>query len=348
MLAIIFTFLAALFFAVVLTVPAINFAKFYGWMDSPDGILKHQVESVPRIGGLVIFFAMMLSTLFCLIFLPQFFVLLIKFFFSTLPFLLIGLLDDKYSLSPVEKFVLQFLAAIFFVILNVNFIFFSFLFVPVLIFLILAIVNAFNLIDVSDGLAGLVSLPIFLFFFASFFALQNIFSMILSVALIGAVLGFLYFNLSPAKIYLGDGGAFFLSSSAVFLVFLLLNASFPLPSLEKSMLLLIFLFGIPLAEVFWLILIRLKIRRPIYLGSPHHFSIYLKMQKLSSTQIGFLSMSVGCLLSTLIWLTFFGFMRFALFFVNIFLGFSLWSFIIYHPSKFLYQLTSKLFNDKNV
>lgn len=73
--------------------------------------------------------------------------------------------------------------------------------------IILTLINAFNLIDGVDGLAGTLGLIGF-FFFGSWFFLAHQYALsVLAFAMAGSILGFLYFNYSPAKIFMGDTGA---------------------------------------------------------------------------------------------------------------------------------------------
>jgi UDP-GlcNAc:undecaprenyl-phosphate GlcNAc-1-phosphate transferase len=75
---------------------------------------------------------------------------------------------------------------------------------------LVSLTNLINLIDGIDGLAGGICLMLMLLM-ANLSVTDNLgFSMLLSIGVAGALLGFLKFNYPPAKIYMGDGGAYFL------------------------------------------------------------------------------------------------------------------------------------------
>lgn len=80
---------------------------------------------------------------------------------------------------------------------------------PVTVFWLVAFTNLINLVDGIDGLAGGISLMLMaLIIFSAGSA--RMFSLIVAAAMAGALLGFLRYNFPPARIYLGDGGAYFL------------------------------------------------------------------------------------------------------------------------------------------
>ncbi|RIL72439.1 undecaprenyl/decaprenyl-phosphate alpha-N-acetylglucosaminyl 1-phosphate transferase [Staphylococcus devriesei] len=130
---------------------------------------------------------------------------------------LIGLIDDIYDLKPILKLLGQIVAASIVVFYDITIDFISFpmgptihfgiFSIPITIIWIVAITNAINLIDGLDGLASGVS-AIGLITIAFIAVLQaNVFIIMICSVLIGSLLGFLFFNFHPAKIFLGDSGA---------------------------------------------------------------------------------------------------------------------------------------------
>lgn len=81
---------------------------------------------------------------------------------------------------------------------------------PVTVLWLVALTNLINLIDGIDGLAGGVGLMLMALLIYVGFASDLIFPVVCAAGMCGALLGFLYYNFPPAKIYLGDGGAYFL------------------------------------------------------------------------------------------------------------------------------------------
>jgi len=156
---------------------------------------------------------------------------------------LIGLLDDlkklhkkeNKGLSPKEKLILQAISAVAFLVLRSIFIedattlSFSFgvlnigiFYYPIAFLLILGLVNMANLTDGIDGLAGGVGFAaaVSLFYISCSLVTE---SAIISAAVIGGTLGFLIFNINPAKIFMGDTGSLFLGALIVSSCFMLSN-----------------------------------------------------------------------------------------------------------------------------
>ncbi|MDS3883620.1 glycosyltransferase family 4 protein [Staphylococcus hominis] len=129
----------------------------------------------------------------------------------------VGIIDDIYDLKPILKLIGQIIAASVVVFYGITIDFISFpigptihfgiLSIPITIIWIVAITNAINLIDGLDGLASGVSV-IGLTTIGFIAILQgNVFIIMICSLLIGALLGFLFFNFHPASIFLGDSGA---------------------------------------------------------------------------------------------------------------------------------------------
>ena len=89
------------------------------------------------------------------------------------------------------------------------------------VFVIVGMVNSVNLTDGIDGLAGTVTLVVFTFF--AFVGIQYMHSSLtlISAALMGGMLGFLLYNLHPAKVFMGDTGSLFLGGAVTGAAFLL-------------------------------------------------------------------------------------------------------------------------------
>lgn len=156
---------------------------------------------------------------------------------------LIGIIDDMTKLShsenaglkPYQKLVLQFIAAVGFLIARhillgdgttLEFAFgrvdIGFIYYPLSLILLLGIINCANLTDGIDGLASGVAFGVGISLFYISAALVYDVAVIAS-AIIGAAVGFLFFNIHPAKIFMGDTGSLFFGALAVSAVFSLGN-----------------------------------------------------------------------------------------------------------------------------
>lgn len=275
--------LASVYFGPVL----IKLAYAFNFLDQPNGGLKNHAQPVAYAGGLVVYLGMLVSLM---LFFP------LKeanpfFLFGSTFLLMIGLIDDCISLTPFQKISGQLLATICFVkgglYLKEKFLLaydhpLAYVFwMGISSFWILSIINAFNLIDVMDGLATVVALAASFSFFGMAILARAYTPAFLLASLSGALLGFLWYNKPPAKMYLGDAGSLFIGGIMGVVPFMIPWGSFSLCGYFIPVLIL----GIPLLEVGTLILIRTFLKIPFYQGSPHHFCHFFRARKWSIYQV---------------------------------------------------------------
>lgn len=125
---------------------------------------------------------------------------------------LLGLIDDFITIKPASKLIGQIIGASIAVYLGHRLVIpgFELLSIPLTIFWIVAITNAYNLIDNMDGLAAGVGAISLAFMVAALAAQGDATLSIAAVALLGSLLGFLIFNFNPASIFMGDAGSMFI------------------------------------------------------------------------------------------------------------------------------------------
>jgi UDP-GlcNAc:undecaprenyl-phosphate GlcNAc-1-phosphate transferase len=203
----------------LLTWPVRALAIRLGAMDAPNLARKTQLEPVPYLGGLAIALGITVVT-FVAVFVGDQNENLNDLAFTVLvPALslgLMGLVDDLRSLSPWPRLITQSLvgSVVAFIIVQGGTIGTPFgtstLNTAVTIFWIVGICNSINFFDNLDGAAsGAVAITALGVFFIAFDRGQELVSA-LSIVTAGATIGFLMWNKSPAKIYMGDAGALFL------------------------------------------------------------------------------------------------------------------------------------------
>lgn len=253
-------------------VPLFSFlATKIGLIDVPDGKIKKHNNPIPYLGGVAVYCGFLFGLIFSFSCTNTILFLVI----GTTPFLVLGLLDDIAPLKPSNKFFGQFVIAIFLLCASMQIkeqFFNTYWYMPLCVFWILTMVNAFNLIDVMDGLATVVALGA-VSSFLSIALMQNNGEIALPLAAFGGSLfAFLWYNRPPARIYLGDAGALWIGG---FLSIVPLFFGWSFHSVH-GYLAPIFILSIPLLEVASLIVIRSYKKLPFYLGSPHHFCHYLQ------------------------------------------------------------------------
>lgn len=188
-----------------------------GGVDSPDERKVH-TTAIPRLGGIAIF----ASLLFTVIYFCDINQQMKGLLSGAIVIFLTGLADDLANLTPRQKFVGEFMAAGLAVLMGgivvqhlgnpfgLGTIQLGFLAAPFTIIAIVGLINAINLLDGLDGLAGGVCAIASVSFAIISYKSGNQILFQVTIALLGALLGFLRYNNYPAKIFMGDGGSLML------------------------------------------------------------------------------------------------------------------------------------------
>jgi UDP-GlcNAc:undecaprenyl-phosphate GlcNAc-1-phosphate transferase len=199
----------------------------------------------------------------------------------------LGLADDLLDLSPLVKLFFQFLIAVFLVAAGVKT---NIYFLPGVINSILsclwfvAIMNAFNFLDILDGLASGISILCAATFLYIGYATGNIAVGVLAAALLGGNLSFLRFNFFPAKLYMGDMGSLF---NGIGLAVIAILTSYASVGSELALFAPLLILALPLYDLIFVIAMRLAGRKPIIKKSRDHFVLRLADKGLSVPGIVF-------------------------------------------------------------
>ncbi|HEY0970502.1 MAG TPA: MraY family glycosyltransferase [Gemmatimonadales bacterium] len=201
----------------------IRAARAHGLLDVPDSGRRWHRVAVPRLGGVAVWlgtaagFAALVMATGGLPLVPAQFRLVTAFVAALAVMFGVGLYDDLRDISPRGKFIAQCVAAAIVVLggfrletitLGSELVFsLGWFTIPVSLFWIVGVTNAFNLVDGLDGLAGGISLIALVVIGAASILLGNPIVLGLIVPLAAAVAGFLRYNVSPARIFLGDVGS---------------------------------------------------------------------------------------------------------------------------------------------
>jgi UDP-GlcNAc:undecaprenyl-phosphate GlcNAc-1-phosphate transferase len=219
-------FLVATLLAAALTPQVRRFARRHGLLDHAPESRRPDGKPVPRLGGM----AMAVGC-----YVPVLSVLLLRWcmgqsqdrLFWTLAILLgglatilLGLYDDLRGATAVEKLTVQIAVATALCTAGLRIeqvaipsggtVSLGVLAVPVTVLWIVGLTNAINLVDGLDGLAGGVALVAITVAFMVASSRGDVSAMLLMAGMGGAIAGFLFFNFSPASIFMGDSGSLFL------------------------------------------------------------------------------------------------------------------------------------------
>lgn len=334
-------FVGAFFLGLYLVPVMIRAANKLRMLDHPDGKIKVHKNPVPYFGGLAVYISF-ISVLALVYPLDS---ILLWFLLGTTLLLFVGLIDDFNVLTPGQKLAGQIVAVICFLkggfSLKSRF-FANYINMAASGFWMLSVINAFNLVDVMDGLAALLALIALGSFFIIALLVQNYLLSLLLLILLGSLFSFFLYNKPGAKIYLGDAGSLFIGGFVAATPLLIrwtqeLNLHSALPGFAHGSVLFetaisamipILLVGVPLLEVCSLVIIRKSKGLPFYAGSPHHFASYLQKKGWSPKKILWFSGLAAMFLSALALFFMFGKLSFALFLGGIILFLLVWVFVV--------------------
>ena len=270
-----------------------------GWLfQPPDGRHVHE-RPLPRLGGVAIFLSFSLALTFWLIlslFSPRVAAgiepaTLLRIYIPACLIFCLGIYDDVRGASPYVKFAVQAIAAVMLFaggmrVLDIPLIFGAytlpwFVGLPLTVLWVVAVTNAFNLIDGLDGLAAGSALFSTMVVFIVALVSHSWLGALMSVTLAGAILGFLRFNFNPATIFLGDSGSLFIG----FLLSALALAGAQKAPTFVAVAIPVVSFGLPILETALSIFRRLISGRPIFTADREHIHHKLLQMGLSHRQV---------------------------------------------------------------
>lgn len=223
-----------------------------------DGRRMHH-KPIPRIGGLAIFLAFLITSIgFCRLDRE-----LVTILIGGSALVLLGILDDVYRLNAFLKLAVQIVAALFAVSQGVTIDYICFFgkyvafgnwAIPITVFWIVGLTNAINFIDGLDGLAcGVSAISSISLCLTMLLSDSSVAHCLITALIAAACLGFLPFNANPARIFMGDTGALFLGYA--------LSVLSVVGVFKSDMVLAFFIplsiFGLPLVDTFFAVVRRL-------------------------------------------------------------------------------------------
>jgi UDP-GlcNAc:undecaprenyl-phosphate/decaprenyl-phosphate GlcNAc-1-phosphate transferase len=287
------------FLLVRFAIPSIiHAANKHQLFDSVDLHRKDHKDNISRLGGIGIFCGFTITVL---LFATTVHYHEANFLIaSSILLFALGIKDDIYGVSASTKFALQIVVSILLVGLG-DFRLSSLYGVfniwdvhPVAgaifsVALIIFVNNAFNLIDGVDGLAGIVG-TVVCFCFGVFFALgDDVAYAFIAFSMLGAILGFLYFNFPPAKIFMGDTGSLIIGLVAVILAikFIEINkvGSTPAPYFNSAPAIAVAVLIVPVFDSLRIFFIRIINKKSPFTGDRNHIHHRLLRFGLNAKQI---------------------------------------------------------------
>ena len=265
-------FIISLLAAYLFTILAKNIAPSIGAIDKPNEIKIHN-NPIPRLGGLAIYLAFLISMIFIYYFNNNLYFIsknkMVGIFIGGTIVFFTGLIDDIITVKASFKLLIQAIAAsvLFFNGIRMNL--FPNLWISY-IFTIIYVVGSYSAMDMIDGLDGLAAGTTAIcstFFLIVFWQQGNEFGIFISLILIGSSLGFLKHNFFPANIFMGDSGSMLLGFLLATLMIVFTNQPYNLFRFIIPILIL----GVPILDNFLTFLYRFREGKPFLAGDLNHF-----------------------------------------------------------------------------
>lgn len=211
-------FVCSFIFALLMNGVLLKFARTLGIRNNTETIIRWSNQAKPALGGLSFFIIFLLSVATYSIFFEHSTALLNKQLLGLLGAcaiaFLMGLADDAYNTRPLLKFTAQIACGALLIATGTQIEIFSnnYLNMALTIFWVAGMMNSINMLDNMDAITTTVSISILIATILLLYLnndLSNI-HLIILLGVLAALLGFLYFNWHPSKMYMGDTGSQFL------------------------------------------------------------------------------------------------------------------------------------------
>ena len=269
---------------------SISVASAINIADTPSNHHKIHDTGTPFVGGVGILAALCVAIFFLIDMNSDSFQKYSVLGLISFTIFIVGFADDVMTLNYKSRFFIQILVVSIMVLVggvalrNFGGILFNeslqtgLAAIPITIFAVIGVINALNMIDGVDGLSGSVSLISLIFIGTVAFIADDQHNLLVTTALIGGVLGFLYFNLRYgnqryARVFLGDNGSMLLGLLFAWLFVDLSQGSNPAMTPVTA----IWLFSIPLMDTVGVMLRRLWLRKSPF--SPDRYHLHHLMQR---------------------------------------------------------------------
>lgn len=290
-------FIFLVIFSVLINRLFLKFSKNLGARNvRNENLIRWSPQAKPSVGGIT-FYIIFLLSISCYNILPiphKLFInqqLLGILLASSVGFM-IGLADDAYNTIPLLKFIGQFICAGILIstgvvieispFQGVNYVFTT--------FWVIGIMNSINMLDNMDGVAAIVSTCIIISALLFIFFNEGMLhvSIIILIGVLSSIIGFLFFNWSPAEMFMGDTGSQFLGVflAAISIIYFWnyrdING---LPIQLSQFIIPILIFIVPLVDTFTVILHRIIRKQSPFIGGKDHTTHKLAYLGFSDTMV---------------------------------------------------------------
>lgn len=304
-------FITAFIFSLLINGLFLRFSKTLGIRNHTENLIRWNSTSKPAFGGISFYIIFLISiAALSFIFRQNYSFYNISFLgfiaAATLGFLM-GLFDDAYNTKVWLKLFTQISCGIILIITGTYIHLFENAWMNYLLTLIwvVGIMNSINMLDNMDSITTIVSLFVFITCLIALLVQQNLFSpfIIVLIGLIASLLGFLFYNRHPSKMYMGDTGSQFLGIVlAIFGILFFWNqdliATSSLP--WKRIMLVAVMFILPLTDTTTVVIKRISKGKSPFIGGKDHTTHHLSYMGLSDRQVALVFLGISMISSALV------------------------------------------------
>lgn len=285
----------------------LKFVATLGIRNSTDTVIRWSPTSKPSLGGISFYLIFLLSVASYSIFFEQ-----VRGIFNqkllgllaacTIAFLL-GLSDDAYNTKPLLKLIIQICCAVILISTGTYITIFDSEYVnyTISLFWIVGMMNSINMLDNMDAITTVVSITVILNALMILFLINhgdNI-NIILLIGVLSSLIGFLFFNWHPAKMFMGDTGSQFLGLflAAMGIIYLWNTEDIAGKEIEsKQFIMTILTFAIPLIDTTSVVINRIRKGKSPFIGGRDHTTHSFFYMGLTEKRIAILYSGI-CLVS---------------------------------------------------
>lgn len=218
-------FLGAAAISVISNVLLLRFSQSLGIRNKNDVFVRWSNQSKPSLGGISLFAGFLFSTILSLMLFPNYNIFgdinYVGLFLASALAFTMGLADDAYNTKPFFKLFMQIFCGIIFLLTDIKIDLFHIPFIDSVLTVIwvITLMNSLNMLDNMDGITATTVFFTLLACLTSCYVIGNPskpFWLFTIVAMLGALVGFLYFNINPSKLFMGDAGSQFVGLFVAF------------------------------------------------------------------------------------------------------------------------------------
>lgn len=288
-------FVSSIFLSLLINGLFLKFSRNLGIRNTEETVIRWGSTSKPALGGISFFILFLFSITISAVYFKTFSSSLDREFLGillavTLGFL-IGLADDAYNTKPILKFLGQFGCAIILIYSGVYIHIFNseLLNYAITIFWVVGMMNSINMLDNMDAITASVSAFVLIAIIINSFA-NNAFGVYPTIALgiLGGLVGFLFFNWNPSRMYMGDTGSQFLGVllSAIGILFMWNGPDWAGNGItQKQLLSVLLVFALPIIDTTTVSINRLRRGQSPFVGGKDHTTHHLSYRGYSDRQV---------------------------------------------------------------